>query len=323
MADARDQSGASHAPIEPIFEDRGQDGPAIGDARSVKVDMGNGLPPVRRPPARSGSGSVGIVVFSALLSLVFGGAGAWAYERYLAQPAAEKPAEASTTQGRDSEISKNLVHMDDRIKSLSDQCNNLSDQYKQLKARLEAMPKTASAPNLASIEEKVARIGQLSQQVEAIGKQVNPLHEQLVQYDRKVSELDAKLNDLRKEVSTSHGRAGRPEWGGLVHQRRPSVNERGDGERRVVGGRGTRIRSEPIPRTAIRGCLRRLPEAIAVASGRCTVLVLCRALVRTELERLGQVDPILGRGGCVPGEGRSAEKVGDRRRFRRVDQRDR
>ncbi len=94
MADAREQNVPGHAPIDPIFEDRGQVGPGSGDARSVKVDMGQGLPPVRRPPARSGSGSVAVVVVSAALALVCGGAGAWAYERYLAQSRAEKAAGA-------------------------------------------------------------------------------------------------------------------------------------------------------------------------------------------------------------------------------------
>jgi hypothetical protein len=123
------------------------------------------------------------------LSLIFGAAGAWAYERYLAQLIAERLPAASTTQGRDSETPKNLAHMDDRIKSLSDQCNNLSDQYKQLQARLDAVPKPTPAPDLAPIEEKVAQVGQLSQ------------------HEKKVTELDAKLDELRKEVSAAHSRA--------------------------------------------------------------------------------------------------------------------
>ncbi len=329
MADAREQSMAGHAPIDPIFEDRGQDGPGIGDARSVKVDMGQGLPPVRRPAARSGSTSGAVVVFSAVLALVFGGAGAWAYERYLAHPRAERTADASTMEGRDSEIQKNLAQLDGRIKGLSDQCNNLSDQYKQLQARLEKTPKPAPSPDLAPIEEKVARVDPLSQQVEAIGKKLDPLPEQLMQYKNKVTELDTKLDELRKELSVAHDRAGRPKSGGLVDQRRSSFNGRGGRERtgfvrqrRVVGGRGPRIRRDPISQGAIPRILRPLPEAVDVASGRCAGLVFCRALLRTGLERLGQNDSIDGRGGCDPGEGGSSEKVRDRLHVRRLDQGD-
>jgi len=141
------------------------------------------------------------------LSLIFGAAGAWAYERYLAQLLAERFPAASTTQGRDSETPKNLAHMGDRIKSLSDQCNNLSDQYKQLQARLDAVPKPTPAPDLAPIEEKVAHVGQLSQQIEAIGKKLDPLPAQVVESEKKVTELGAKLDELRKEVSAAHSRA--------------------------------------------------------------------------------------------------------------------
>src|SRR5262245_13980170 len=188
MADAREPNKAGHPPTEPDFQDRGQDGPGIRDPRPVEVDMGRGLPPVRKQPARSGSASGAAIVTSALLSLIFGAAGAWAYERYLAQLIAERFPAASTiqgrdseTQGRDSETPKDLAHMDERIKSLSDQCNNLSDQYKQLQARLDAVPKPTPASDLAPIEEKVAQVGQLSQQVEAIGKKLDPLPAQLVQ----------------------------------------------------------------------------------------------------------------------------------------------
>jgi chaperonin cofactor prefoldin len=214
MADAREPNKAGHPPTEPVFQDRGQDDPGIRDPRSVKVDMGQGLPPVRKQPARSGSASGAAIVISALLSLIFGAAGAWAYERYLAQLIAERFPAASTTQGRDSETPKNLAHMDDRIK-------NLTDQYKQLQARLDAVPKPTPVPDLAPIEAKiaqvgqlsqqmeakVAQVGQLSQQIEAIGKKLDPLPAQLVESKKKVTELDAKLDELRNELSAAHSRA--------------------------------------------------------------------------------------------------------------------
>jgi peptidoglycan hydrolase CwlO-like protein len=237
MADAREPNEAGRPATEPVFQDRGQDGLGIRDPRSVKVDMGQGLPPVRKQPARSGSANGAAIVTSALLSLIFGAAGAWAYEKYLAQLIAEKFPAASTTQGRDSEAPKNLTQMDDRIKSLS-------DQYKQLQSRLDAVAKPTPFPDLeqkvaqigqlsqqieaigkkldplpaqlAESEKKVteldtklkgAQVGQLSQQIEAIGKKLDPLPAQLVQSEKKVTELEAKLDELRKEVSVAHSRA--------------------------------------------------------------------------------------------------------------------
>jgi TolA-binding protein len=144
-----------------------------------------------------------------LLALLFGGAGAWAYERFLSRPAAESPPAASESQGRDSGIRKDLAGVDDRIKELSDRCNNLADRYKQLQSRVESMPKSAPTPDLAPIEQKVSQVDRLSQQVDAIAKTVDPLPQKLEQYERRLTEFDAKLEDLRKEETAARGRTPR------------------------------------------------------------------------------------------------------------------
>jgi hypothetical protein len=95
MADARGQRPTGQAPFDP--------GPGAGDPRSVKVIMGQGPPPVpRQSPGPATAGGAGLVM-SAVLALLFGGAGAWAYERFLSQPAAERPPAAPESQGRASE----------------------------------------------------------------------------------------------------------------------------------------------------------------------------------------------------------------------------
>ena len=206
MPDAREPNKAGQPPTEPVFQDRGKDGPGIRDPRSVNVDMGQGLPPVRKQPARSGSASGAAIVISALLSLIFGAAGAWAYERYLAQLIAEKFPAASTTQGRDSETPKNLALLDDRIKSLSDQCSNLSDQYKQLQARLDAVPKPTPLPTCADRGE--GRPGRPALSADRGDRQeARPPARSARESEKKVTELDAKLDELRKEVSAAHSRA--------------------------------------------------------------------------------------------------------------------
>jgi hypothetical protein len=58
MADAREPNKAGHPPTEPVVQDRGHDGLGIRDPRSVKADMGQGLPPVRKQPACSECASV-------------------------------------------------------------------------------------------------------------------------------------------------------------------------------------------------------------------------------------------------------------------------
>jgi chaperonin cofactor prefoldin len=213
MADTREQSAGGSAPIDPVPEFRGGVGPGVRDAQPVKVDMGLGPPTIRRQPERSGMANGAAVVLSAALALLFGGAGAWAYQRFVSPAIAEGSA-APKTQAQDSEIQKNLAHLDDRIEGLSKQCNGLSDQYKQLQARLESMPKPTARAELASLAEKVAHVDGLTQQVEAIRKQLDPLPEQIGQFGHKITELEGKLEEQHHQASALREQApagGRPE----------------------------------------------------------------------------------------------------------------
>src|SRR5262249_2070705 len=150
----------------------------------------------RRPIERSAGRRAADVGISAVLALLFGGAGAWAYERFLARPEVERPTEASAPQSGDAGTTKALTRLDDRI-------NSLSDQYKQLESRIESIPKPTPPPDLAPLEQKVARVDGLSQQFEAISRTLEPLPQKIAQDERKIGELDAKLEELRKESRSS------------------------------------------------------------------------------------------------------------------------
>ena len=150
------------------------------------------------------------MLISAVLPLLFGGAGAWAYERFLAQPKVDRSAEASTSKSEDAETTKALARLDDRI-------NSLSNQHKQLESRIESIPKPAPAPNLASLDQNVARVDGLSKQFEAIPNQfeaiskvLEPLPQKIAQDERKINELDAKLEELRKDSRASRNVEGSP-----------------------------------------------------------------------------------------------------------------
>lgn len=203
MADTGDPGMAGRPPIDPGPEFRGRESHGAGDTHSVKVDMGQGSPPVRRPAARSGAMGGTAMVMSAVLSLLFGGAGAWAYERFLAPPRAETPPAEATPPGRDSDTQKHLARLEDRI-------NGLSDQYKDVRSRLEAIPRPSPPPDLGPLEQKVARVDEVSQQVEAIGKKLEPLPGKLAQSEQKLAELDAKLEGLHKEMTTAGEHASTP-----------------------------------------------------------------------------------------------------------------
>jgi tetratricopeptide (TPR) repeat protein len=144
-------------------------------------------------------------VTSAVLALLFGGAGAWAYERFVAPAVAQKAPEAATRQSGDSGT-KDLARFDERINKVSEEYNRLSDQYKQLQSRLESIPKPAPAPDLATLEQKVSQVDRLSQQVEALGKRLDPLPQRLEQDEQRLAELDARLDESRRSISVARAR---------------------------------------------------------------------------------------------------------------------
>lgn len=208
MADDREQGPTGHGPIGAGPGVQGGNNPAPEEVRSVKVDMGQGPPPAhaRTPPPRASGGSGLGMMTAAVLSLLFGGAGAWAYERYLARPAADRPTGAPASQEQEPGARKDLASVEDRIKDLHDQYNHLADQYKQLQARAESAPKSAPAPDLGPIERKVAEVDRLSQEVDAINKKLDPLAQKSEQYETRMADLDRKIDDVRNQGAISRGR---------------------------------------------------------------------------------------------------------------------
>ncbi len=208
MTDTRDQGHPGQPPADPSLGAHGANHHEPGDVRSVKVDMGQG-PPVRRPPAHAAPGRGVGMLTSAVLALIFGGAGAWAYERFLAHPSPQGRPEASPSaaKGDDPAARKNLAGLEDRMKDLSDQYNHLADQYKQLQARVESEPKAAPAPDLGPIEQRVAQVDRLANEVDAIGKRVDPLNRRLDEYDSRIKELDQKVDALRTADASMRSRS--------------------------------------------------------------------------------------------------------------------
>jgi len=136
MADNREQYATGPFPSDPVPGSRVGVSQGGVDTHSVKSGVGQGTRPGAKPTGTSSTSSFVTLLSSAALALVFGGAGAWAYERYLVQPRAERTPDATTPKEEDPATKKTLGHLDERM-------NSLSDQYKQLQSRLEALPKPA------------------------------------------------------------------------------------------------------------------------------------------------------------------------------------
>src|SRR4029077_2097666 len=164
MADDKEQGATGGAQIDWGSEAHGLPGRSFVTAPAVSPEA---TPRPRgdwRPTEGSAGRGAANVLISAVLALLFGGAGAWAYERFLAQPKVDRSAEASASKSEDAETTKALARLDDRI-------NGLSNQHKELEARIESIDKPAPAPDLAPLDQKVARVDGLSKQFEAIPNQ--------------------------------------------------------------------------------------------------------------------------------------------------------
>jgi TolA-binding protein len=153
-----------------------------------------------------------------LLALLFGGAGAWGYERFMPRPTPPKPPETPTTAAEDPEARKGLSALEGRVKDLSDRCNDMAAAYNRIQNRAAETSRSAPPPDLGPIEQKVAQVDRLSQQVEALGKTVAPLSEQLEQYRRRLADLSEELDTLRMQGTVARGRmpAGRDRQLGLA-----------------------------------------------------------------------------------------------------------
>lgn len=210
MTDAREQNESGIAPNDPGSGAHAHGAVSVADTESVKTHQpvpgsvavpmrdqprlaGQGQNADHRPSVKSAAPNLASVLASAALALLFGGAGAWAYEQFLARPRAEVQSESSQPKAGDAEDEKKIARLDERI-------NSLSDQYKQIQARVEAMPKPEPPPDLGPLEQKAARIDGLSKDVEAIRKAVDALPQQLEKNDQRITALATTLDGARKDV---------------------------------------------------------------------------------------------------------------------------
>jgi chaperonin cofactor prefoldin len=188
---------------------------------------------------------------AAVLSLIFGGAGAWAYERFLARPGGEAPAAGATApqQGRDAVVRQDIDGLEDRIKDVSDQYNNRAGRYKELQERLEATPRSGPAPDLGPIERKVAQVDRIAQELDAIRKKVDPLTQKFEQEENRIANLDRKVDDLRNQGAIAGGRlpGGRDRQVTLTRADRDSASRGSDRTTAPDGDRPTTPTDEEQP----------------------------------------------------------------------------
>jgi hypothetical protein len=97
MADDKEQGATGGAQIDRGSEAHGHPGRSVVTAPAVSPEAAPGPRGDRRPTKGSAGRAAADVLISAVLALLFGGAGAWAYERFLAQPKVDRSAEATAS----------------------------------------------------------------------------------------------------------------------------------------------------------------------------------------------------------------------------------
>jgi hypothetical protein len=131
--------------------------------------------------------------------LLCGGAGAWAYSRFLEEPRPVQQPEAPRSKGEDEETKAAAARV-------SQQIGEFSRQLERLRSRVEDLPKPEPPPDLGPLEKKAVRVDELSQRLETIGKKLDPLPGNLARSERRIAELDAELDGLRNQMTALHDR---------------------------------------------------------------------------------------------------------------------
>jgi TolA-binding protein len=150
-------------------------------------------PPTTAEPARHGGGLAASLLLSALVGLVAGGVGAWAYQHVLDgritprdRPArgatADEPAGGGGIMARD---------LSDRVESLSSKVEALGEQV----AALPAMP------DLKPIREKVDEIDGLSLRVNDLSKKFDALPKEIAENEKEIESNSDRLDDLKTRVT--------------------------------------------------------------------------------------------------------------------------
>jgi len=142
---------------------------------------------------RTGGGSgIGTILTSAVLALLFGGAGAWAYQNYLAprlnpQQRPEMPQTAAAEP--DAGQAKLATRVDD-----------LSGRLDQLKSRVESLPAPGPAPDMGPLKEKVAAVDDLSKRIQGIEEKLNDLPKKIDQEGNQITTLTARLEEVSNRM---------------------------------------------------------------------------------------------------------------------------
>ena len=121
---------------------------------------------------RAGVGSVRTIslanlVTCAALSLLMGGAGAWAFQSFLARPPDPKVARS------DEEPTRRRRAPDAALADLTARLDDLSGGLREIRQYVDAWPQTSTPPDLMSLEDRIVRSEKTSQDVVSLARRLD------------------------------------------------------------------------------------------------------------------------------------------------------
>jgi TolA-binding protein len=152
---------------------------------------------------------------SALVSVLCGGAGAWAYQQYLVpylspQPQAAPPAATSTAANQPAPppaIDPAKVASSEQVKALSKQVDNLSSRIDKLQERLVSLPSYEPTPDLSDLKTELSELARNHEAYHALPERVNALSERVVAIDKAVTALRSDVMTLGAQAKRTSGPA--------------------------------------------------------------------------------------------------------------------
>jgi hypothetical protein len=163
--------------------------------------IAEGAPPSAQPvlahPKTATHGFKGLVQ-TAIVALVFGMIGAYAFHRFLEAPkVTANTADAGSPAGPDEP---------DSPKVLSDQLAKLSDHVDALSRRIDAIPRPSPPPDLSDLQVRVADLTEASERIPPIREAVERIEDRLDDLNRRVGYLGEPTRSAPPQVATATAR---------------------------------------------------------------------------------------------------------------------
>jgi hypothetical protein len=150
-----------------------------------------GEEPARLHEHRGGLG-VGSLVLSALLGLVFGGIGAWGYERFVADRITPRP------EPREVAADEAAEERAAAVRDLSERVDRLDTRVQSIGEQLASVPED---PELKPIRDKVAEVDQLGLRVSDLEKKLDKIPNEIAQNEKQIEVNADYLDDIKTRLT--------------------------------------------------------------------------------------------------------------------------